>query len=399
MRIIEIRLELLEVPLRTSLATGTGERTSVRLGLLHLGTDAGLEGLAEVPLEGAPGVYVVSDARRVAALGANVAASLPARVTADRKVLGTWVDGLMARLATSGSLDPTLAASLRSALWTAAADVLARGDGLSLAAWLAGGPWSRDGLRVLGSPPSGSVIVNALLGIGEPTTVAAEAHRLVRAGFSCLKLKGGVEPRGQMARRIAAVRDAVGPAIALRLDLNGSLDEASALELLPELAPYGLEYVEQPIPASAGVEALARLRRKVGVLVAADEAVTDVAALERLARAGAVDAVIVKPSRVGGLPEAARMVELAVASDTRVTVSTLFESGVGVAAALHLAATVPGQVAHGLSTSGLLTADLLDESLAIRGGRLAVPQGPGLGVAVDGASVARFRIAETTAHA
>ncbi len=152
--------------------------------------------------------------------------------------------------------------------------------------------------------------------------------------------------------------------------------------------------MEQPVPVSAGAEALARLRRQVGVPIAADEAVTDVTALQRLVRVGAVDAVVVKPGRVGGLLEAARMVELALASQTRVTVSTLLESGIGVATALHLAASVPGRAAHGLSTSGLLATDLLREPLTVRAGRLAVPRAPGLGVALDEASLARHEVRE-----
>ncbi len=50
------------------------------------------------------------------------------------------------------------------------------------------------------------------------------------------------------------------------------------------LAPYRLEYVEQPMPAAAGVEALARLRRRVATPIAADEAVTDLAAVRALLR-------------------------------------------------------------------------------------------------------------------
>jgi L-alanine-DL-glutamate epimerase-like enolase superfamily enzyme len=413
MRVAEIRLDLLQVPLRTSLVTATADWASVRLGILRLRTDGGLEGLAELALDdaadaAATDVDVRSDARRLTQLEAELAVGLPASVPVDGASLARWVDGLVARVARSGSLDPSLAQPMRSALASAAADVLARADGLSLAAWLVHGSTggrAAHGLRpgtapgFLQSPPSEVVWVNALLGIADPEAVAAQARRLVDAGFRCLKLKAGAEARGQVARRVAAVRDVVGTAIAIRLDLNGSLDEASALELLAELAAYALDYVEQPVPASAGPEALARLRRQVAVPIAADEAVTDVTALQRLVHAGAVDAVVVKPGRVGGLLEAARMVELALASQTRVTVSTLLESGIGVTTALHLAASVPGQAAHGLSTSGLLATDLLREPLAVRAGRLAVPRAPGLGVALDEASLARHEVREDGPHA
>ena len=136
--------------------------------------------------------------------------------------------------------------ALRSALATAVADLGAQARGLPLAAVLMARPTP--------DLPSSSVAVNALLGIGEARDVAEEARRLAEAGFGCLKLKGGAEEPGVLVRRVAAVRESVGPLVGLRLDLNGSLDEASALGLLERLVPFRLEYVEQPIPVAAGVD-------------------------------------------------------------------------------------------------------------------------------------------------
>ncbi len=296
--------------------------------------------------------------------------------------------------------------ALRSALATAVADLGAQARGLPLAATLVAGPTADPAGSVegtLGAPRARvlapGVAVNALLGIGEPAIVAEEARRLTEAGFGCLKLKGGAEEAGILVRRVAAVRESVGPLVGLRLDLNGSLDEASAIGLLEQLVPFRLDYVEQPIPVAAGVEALARLRRRTSVPIAADEAVTDQAAAEALLRADAVDAMVVKPARTGGPAEASCIVHTALSAGVRVTVACLLESGVGVAAALHLAATVPGDAAHGLSTASWLASDLLTQPLVIRGGRLSVPRGPGLGIAVDPGLVARYRVGGDAWHA
>ena len=78
-----------------------------------------------------------------------------------------------------------------------------------------------------------------------------------------------------------------------------------------------------------------------------------------------------------------------------VTVSTLFETGVGLAGALHLAATAPGLQAHGLATAELLESDLLQTPLAIASGRMTVPGGSGLGVDLDHDAIARYRAAMT----
>jgi L-alanine-DL-glutamate epimerase-like enolase superfamily enzyme len=235
------------------------------------------------------------------------------------------------------------------------------------------------------------VAVNGLIGRVSPEEAATQARALVGAGFGCLKVKGGGEPAHVIVARLSAVRAAVGAAVALRLDLNGSLDEAAAAHLLPDLARLELEHVEQPIPADAGLAALARLRASADTLIAADESVTGFDTARGLLDASAVDVLVIKPARVGGLPEAMRIVDLAAGAGTPVVVSTLFETGVGIAAALHLAATVPGERAHGLATAGLLASDLLARPLSIVHGRMVVPHGPGLGIDLDAAAVDRYR--------
>jgi len=139
------------------------------------------------------------------------------------------------------------------------------------------------------------------------------------------------------------------------------------------------------------MEALAKLRWVGHVPIAADESVRDVGSARALLDSGAVDALVVKPARVGGLRQAGAIVELAGAAAVPVTVSTLFETGVGIAGALHLAATVPGVHAHGLATADLLETDLLATPLRVDDGRVAVPSGPGLGVSLDGGAIERYR--------
>jgi L-alanine-DL-glutamate epimerase-like enolase superfamily enzyme len=101
---------------------------------------------------------------------------------------------------------------------------------------------------------------------------------------------------------------------------------------------------------------------------------------------------VVKPARVGGLRQAHAIIERATTASVPVTVSTLFETGVGLAGALHLAATAPGRQAHGLATAELLESDLLRTSLPITDGRMSVPAGPGLGVDLDPVALERYRV-------
>ena len=281
--------------------------------------------------------------------------------------------------------------ALRAAATAAILDAHARAKGITLAVVLAAHAGAHGGSRLLSAVPARLVAVNALLGRAGAEETAAEARSLVEQGFGCLKMKAGAEPIPDILRRVAAVRESVGPLVALRLDLNGRLDEAAAAALLVDLARYRLEYVEQPLPVSAGAAGLARLRRATSVPIAADEIVTDLAVLRALAAAGSVDAVVIKPARVGGLLVATALADVALASGLGVTVATGFDTGVGVAAALHLAALLPQGGAHGLSTAGLLASDLLVHPLAVHHGHMELPQEPGLGVAVDPSAIERWR--------
>lgn len=239
-------------------------------------------------------------------------------------------------------------------------------------------------------PPSTTVVVNATIATDDLETSVAEALSAVERGFTTIKVKGGRErSTGELVARLTAVRNAVGPAIALRLDVNGAWDTSTARDRLAGLASIGLEYVEQPIPpGDPGAPAdLARLRAASPVPIAADESVSSLADARALLAARAADVLVVKPGRVGGPLVALAIAREAQAAGVGVTISTLLETGVGLSAALRVAACLPDQV-HGLATADVLVSDLLMQPLEVRDGRMTVP--PGGCVALDSASVASF---------
>jgi L-alanine-DL-glutamate epimerase-like enolase superfamily enzyme len=248
---------------------------------------------------------------------------------------------------------------------------------------------------------AGGIPVNATLALLGPDASAEAARQAVSAGFTTLKLKAGGERETEvLVDRVRAVRAAVGREVELRLDINGAWDLDTASERLDAVARFGLEYVEQPL-AGDDPAALAELRRRVGVPLAADETVTSVRAARLLLDADAVDALVVKPVRVGGIAAAAEIAEVAAERGVPVVVSTLFETGVGIAAGLAVAATLPdvrgGRLDHlpdhGLATAGLLEHDLLADGLILQGGLLWAPGGDGagrLGVRIDERALARY---------
>lgn len=246
-------------------------------------------------------------------------------------------------------------------------------------------------LTAHGVTPRVSVAVNATIAVRHTNAAIAAALAAIADGFTCIKLKVGIEayPEDEIAR-ILALRTAIGPAVQLRLDANEGWDATRAIAIMTACQAADIQYIEQPLPRDQVVE-MAQLRGAGLVPIAADEAASDGAAIDHLINAQAADIYILKPSLMGGLFATELMMQR-VASNGRLSVITsAIETGVGVAAALHLAAaTGRVELACGLATLSLLEDDLLIDSLPIAFGHMAVPTGPGLGVSVDWDALARY---------
>jgi O-succinylbenzoate synthase len=222
-------------------------------------------------------------------------------------------------------------------------------------------------------PRRETVPVNALVPALPPDEAAILAAAGVAHGFAALKVKVG---DAADLDRVAAVRAAAGPHVALRVDANGAWDVDLAVAAIGRMAAYGLELVEQPV---ASLEDLATVRRRVSVPVAADECVRDLDGARRLAALDAADALVVKVQPLGGVAAALEVAEVA---GVAVIVSSMYETSVGLAAGLALAAAVDELPwACGLGTADLLGADVVADPLVPVGGMLRVrrPQpDPGL---------------------
>ena len=245
--------------------------------------------------------------------------------------------------------------------------------------------------------------VNATIPSLGPAAAAQAAQQSVDAGFETLKVKAGAEREtAGLVTRLRAIRAAIGPDVRLRLDVNGAWDLATAEDRLDALEGFDIEFVEQPL-APDDIDGLARLRRSTRIPIAADEAAASAWHVRELLAADAVDVLVVKPARVGGPAAVAEIAELAAGRGIPVVISTLFETGIGIAAALAMAADLPEvsssrwplALDHGLATAGLLEHDLLTGSLLVEAGRMRAPGGPGsrgLGIVLDVRALERFRV-------
>jgi O-succinylbenzoate synthase len=199
------------------------------------------------------------------------------------------------------------------------------------------------------------------------------ARSIVTASGGCRTAKVKVAEPGQTVdqeiARLEAVRDAIGPDGAIRIDANAGWDVETALERLRLLdrAAGGLEYAEQPV---ATVDDLARVRRRTHVPIAADESIRRAEDPLAVARAGAADVVVLKVQPLGGVRAC---LELAERIGLPVVVSSALETSVGLAAGVALAAALPElPYACGLATAQLLTADVVEQSLLPTDGALSV---------------------------
>ena len=253
-----------------------------------------------------------------------------------------------------------------------------------------------------GARPHPWVGVNATIGAVDVDAGVDAAVRAVAAGFRTLKLKAGPgEGAAALAGRLLAVRTAVGEDTALRLDVNGTGTFDEAVERLRALDAVRLQYVEQPLAMDAVADAR-RLRGRAGVAIALDEPVTSPAAARALLDAEAADVLVVKPARVGGPSAVAEIAVEAVRRGVPVVISSMFETGIGLAAGLASAAALPdverwraADRDHGLATADMLEDDLITAPFEVVDGRMRAPGGSGagaLGVMLDLEAVGRYRV-------
>lgn len=254
---------------------------------------------------------------------------------------------------------------MRWALETALVDLDARRRGVPLAS--------------LFGATSLSVPVNAAIGPLDDACAARAAAAAAR-GFSVAKIKVGLLGVDEELARLRAVVDAAGGRLRLRLDANRAWDGDDAWRFLSAIADLPIDGVEEPLAAPT-LDGLARLQAAVPFALAVDESLAQLGA-GALFASRAVQRLVLKPARVGGVLRALTFARLAQAAGMEVVVTSVVDSAIGVAAAAHLAAAIAPVVAHGLATSDWLVEDVAP-ALPIRDGCLILPNAPGLGIAPD----------------
>ncbi len=369
MKISEIQWHSYRLPLLNSFTTAHGATTAREGIIVQVTTEHGISGIGEIaPLPAFGGESLADACSLLPALAAHLQ---------DKTV----DEALNLILAGGKTGSQVASASTRCGLEMALLDAIGKAEGCGVCALLS----------PAGTVPRAKVPVNAVIGALAPGAAIAAAREARKDGFRCVKLKVGLGGSIQEEiERVAAVREAIGPATHLRLDANEAWGLEEAIAILSQCVPYDIQYVEQPLKAHdlAGMQAL---RRAVSITIAVDEALHSLESAQLVLDNEAADILVIKPQLAGGLRVGQQIIQAAAERGVRSVITSTLEAGIGVVAALHLVAASPAVTLEcGLATLQMLIDDLVINNLPILEGFLAVPLGPGLGIELDREALDRY---------
>ena len=221
--------------------------------------------------------------------------------------------------------------------------------------------------RYFGLDPADAPITTFSIGIDQPDVIRQKVREA--APYPVLKIKVGLDSDEQTIRAVRGVTDKP-----LRVDANeGWKSKEEAARKVDWLAGQGVEFVEQPLPATM-LEQTRWLRDRSVLPIIADEAVLRPADIPKLAEA--YDGVNIKLDKAGGILPAYRMIQMAKAMGLRTMLGCMISSSVSVTAAAHLSPLVDYADLDG----NLLIANDPFQGVRVSNGKLVLPDGPGLGL-------------------
>jgi muconate cycloisomerase len=354
MEIRRIEVGIVDVPLAGAFATAHSSRTSQKGVVIRVTGQSGDVGWGSVePTRG----YSKSSVDVVAEAVRRCAPSL----------IGT--DALKFRIAQAMMTREGAVPEARAVVEMALLDLAGRALGVPVSAWLGGA--TRQTFRL-----------NGWIGLVAAAQAATEAADWVQRGFTSAKAKVGHDFQ-QDVDRVAAIRDATGPAFEIRVDANEGLDVNGSIRLGHALEQYGVSLFEQPVPRH-DVVGLAAIRSKIRVPIMADESVEGPESVIELIRREAVDLVKVKVMKQGGLLATLETAQIAAAGGLRVVIGHGFGFWLSTLAEAAVAAACPA-IIDGLECVGPLKTrnDVVRTSPPIADGSITLPRTPGLGADAD----------------
>lgn len=224
--------------------------------------------------------------------------------------------------------------------------------------------------KLLGLNPARTPRTSFTVGIDTPENMAKKA--LAASDYPILKVKVGTRHDLDNLKAIREVSSAI-----IRVDANAGWTAKEAIRTINALAPYNIEFVEQPVP-SHDLAGLKLIRENVPVPIIADESCVTVEDISRVGEC--VDGINIKLMKCGGVRHALKMIHVARAHNLLIMLGCMIESSLAITAATQLAPLVDYADLDG----HLLIDNDPYVGVTVEKGKLVLPDKPGLGVRARG---------------
>lgn len=353
MKITEVKLGKISVPLRVPFKTALRSVSSVEDIVVEVHTDTGAVGYGEAPPTGA-----ITGDTTGAILGA-----LQDHII--KTVVGRDVDDfedLMLALNKCIVGNTSAKAAMDMALWD-----------------LYGQLYKIPVYKLLGGSRK-EIITDITISVNDPDEMARDAVDAVRRGYDTLKIKVGAHPELDVAR-LTAVRQAISNDTRIRIDANQGWEPKQAVRLLNQMQEKGLdiEFVEQPVKAH-DIDGLKYVTERSYVPVLADESVFSPEDAVRIMQTRAADLVNIKLMKCGGLYNALKIVSAAEVYGVECMIGCMLEAKISVNAAVHLACAKKIITKIDLDGPVLCSEDPILGGAVFDEQRITVSDEPGLGI-------------------
>jgi o-succinylbenzoate synthase len=354
MRITDIQLGIMRVPLMTPFRTALRTVEQVEDIVVRVHTDTGQLGYGEAP----PTAAITGDthATIISAIRDHLAPALMLEEVADIDRLVHLIQGAL-----PGNT------SAKAAMEIAIYDLWAQLHQMPLCQMLGGG------LAVM--------TTDVTISVNDLDTMVTDAIRAVAQGYRALKIKLGKDARLDV-ERVMAIHEAVGGGIALRLDANQGWTAEQTVQVLSTLESAGVqpELVEQPVPAR-DIDGMCHITARVSTPVVADESVFSPADALEVIRRGAANIINIKLMKAGGISGALRIADMAAEHGMACMIGCMLESSISVAAAAHVAAARPAVITRvDLDGPSLCQYNPVEGGAIFCGPEIALIDAPGLGI-------------------
>ncbi|UCG67367.1 MAG: dipeptide epimerase [Deltaproteobacteria bacterium] len=350
MKIKDIEIHPISIPLREPFIISLGTTTSANNVIICIKTDGDLVGYGEA----APSSYVTGDIQESIISGLNfIKPILIGRDPFDISRIEEDIEGtLKGNYAMKAAIDMALLDLIGNTTKTPIYNLFGR---------------YRTEFRT-----------DCTIGVKDPKDMAEDAVRIVEQGFDTIKVKVGTD-LAEDIERIKEIREAVGHEISIRADANQGWEPKDAVRAIKNLERYEIELIEQPVPWW-DIRGLKWVRTHVDIPVMADESVHSPQDALKLIEQDAVDMFNIKLMKCGGIRNGIKIAHIAESAGMECMVGCRIESRVAITAASHLVASTKNITKVDLDSSLSLLEDPVQGGIEIDRGRIALPNRAGLGI-------------------